>query len=150
MKFGKTLYELRKQAGLSQKELANLLDVAQASINYWEKGQRIPSLEAAKNISTFFNISLDKLTDDMASDIIESAESEPISPEIERLQFFADYLKEMGCNIIVNSKTILGNKETLYTLTYNGKSILLDYDKLIKLSNDTQDYIKFKIEQLFK
>ena len=86
----------------------------------------------------------------MASDIIESAESEPISPEIERLQFFADYLKEMGCNIIVNSKTILGNKETLYTLTYNGKSILLDYDKLIKLSNDTQDYIKFKIEQLFK
>ncbi len=53
MKFGKTLYELRKQAGLSQKELANLLDVAQASINYWEKGQRIPSLEAAKNISTF-------------------------------------------------------------------------------------------------
>ena len=36
MKFGKTLYELRKQAGLSQKELANLLDVAQASINYWE------------------------------------------------------------------------------------------------------------------
>ena len=150
MRFGKTLYQLRKGAGLSQKELADLLGVAQASINYWEKGQRIPSIEAAKSISTFFNISLDKLTSDMASDIVDSAINEVAPPEIERLGLFADYLKEIGCNVIVNSKNIMGDREIKYMLSYNGKNTILTHNKLMNLSEDVRDYIIFKIEQLLK
>ena len=38
MEFGNRLYELRKQKGLSQEELANRLDVTRQTISKWELG----------------------------------------------------------------------------------------------------------------
>lgn len=61
MEFSETLLKLRHQMGLSQKELAEKLDVAQASINYWEKNQRVPSVEAVQKIADFFGVSVDYL-----------------------------------------------------------------------------------------
>lgn len=55
------LAKLRQEFGLSQKELAEQLGVSQASINYWEKGQRTPSVEAAKKLSHFFNTPIPEL-----------------------------------------------------------------------------------------
>ena len=61
MGFAEELYRLRKEAGLSQKELANKIGVAQASINYWEKGQRTPSISMVTLIADYFNVSLENL-----------------------------------------------------------------------------------------
>ena len=55
--------ELRKELGLSQKDFAEKIGVSQSSINYWEKGQRIPSIEAAAKIADFFNITIESLLD---------------------------------------------------------------------------------------
>lgn len=38
MEFGNRLYELRKQKGLSQEELANRLDVTRQTVSKWELG----------------------------------------------------------------------------------------------------------------
>lgn len=38
MEFGNRLYELRKQKGLSQEELANWLDVTRQTVSKWEAG----------------------------------------------------------------------------------------------------------------
>ena len=56
MKFGDRLFELRKQQNLSQKDLAQKIDFSQSSINYWEKGQRTPSIEAVRIIADYFNV----------------------------------------------------------------------------------------------
>lgn len=61
MGFAEELYRLRKEAGLSQKELANKIGVAQASINYWEKGQRTPSISMVTLIADYFQVSLENL-----------------------------------------------------------------------------------------
>ena len=61
MEFSKVLHTLRTKRGLSQKELAQSLEVAQASINYWEKGQRTPSIEAAQKIADYFGVTLNYL-----------------------------------------------------------------------------------------
>lgn len=61
MGFAEELYRLRKEAGLSQKELANKIGVSQASINYWEKGQRTPSISMVTLIADYFNVSLETL-----------------------------------------------------------------------------------------
>lgn len=55
--------ELRMSKGLSQKKLADAIGVAQSSVNYWEKGQRTPSVDAAQKLADYFNISLDELYD---------------------------------------------------------------------------------------
>ncbi len=63
MSFSDKLYELRTSNGISQKDLANGLGVAQSSINYWEKGQRDPSITVVKKIADYFGVSLDYLID---------------------------------------------------------------------------------------
>ena len=58
------LKSIRKKHHLSQKNLADDLGVAQASINYWEKGQRTPSIEAVKSIAEYFHVTVDDLLGD--------------------------------------------------------------------------------------
>lgn len=50
------LIALRKKAKISQKELAEEIDVSQASIGYWERGQRAPSIDAVQKIAKYFNV----------------------------------------------------------------------------------------------
>ena len=61
MGFAEELYRLRKEAGLSQKELAKEIGVAQASINYWEKNQRTPSVSMVTLIADYFHVSIENL-----------------------------------------------------------------------------------------
>lgn len=56
MEFKDRLFELRQKSGLSQKKLADILGVSQASVGYWEKGQRIPSVKAAQKIADYFQV----------------------------------------------------------------------------------------------
>lgn len=63
LNFSEKLYELRKSHKLSQKELAKRIGVSQAAINYWEKGQRTPSIDAAYKIADYFEIEISQLLD---------------------------------------------------------------------------------------
>ncbi len=49
--FGKKLAEQRKQKGLSQKELAKMLNTSHSVIGKYERGEMTPSIEAAKKIA---------------------------------------------------------------------------------------------------
>ena len=61
MEFKDILYSLRTKHHLSQKKLADDLGVAQASVNYWEKGQRTPSIDAVQSIAEYFQITVNDL-----------------------------------------------------------------------------------------
>lgn len=62
--FPNRLLKLRKSHGLSQKKLAQAIGVSQASINYWEKGERTPSVDAVQKIADFFNVQISELLRD--------------------------------------------------------------------------------------
>ena len=61
MEFNEKLQELRKQKGLTQVELAELLYVSRTAISKWESGRGFPNIESLKAISEFFSVSLDEL-----------------------------------------------------------------------------------------
>lgn len=61
MNFNHNLYNLRKQKGLSQEELANCLNVSRQTISKWEVGDSTPDMENLVAISELFEISLDAL-----------------------------------------------------------------------------------------
>mgnify|MGYP004529649647 FL=1 len=56
-----TIRTLREAAGLSQRELAQLLNVSQQSIYKYETGQVLPSIAFLRDISTFFHTTVDYL-----------------------------------------------------------------------------------------
>lgn len=61
MEFNNKLYELRKQKGLSQEELANKLNVSRQTVSKWELGDSTPDMEKLIVLSDLFEISLDEL-----------------------------------------------------------------------------------------
>ena len=58
---GHKLYEIRKQHGLSQENLAERLGVSRQAISKWECGESLPDTDNLITISKIFGISLDEL-----------------------------------------------------------------------------------------
>jgi transcriptional regulator with XRE-family HTH domain len=61
MEFNNRLYQLRKQKGLSQEELANRLNVSRQTVSKWEVGDSTPDMEKLIAMSDLFGVSLDNL-----------------------------------------------------------------------------------------
>lgn len=59
--FTKRLKSLRKEAGLTQKEIADHFKTSPQSYAQWEKGLRSPSKESLEKLAQFFNVSTDYL-----------------------------------------------------------------------------------------
>ena len=67
MSFSEKLKQIRKEQGLSQEELAELLNVSRQAVSKWEQGQGYPEVEKLLLISRRLNISLDALLSDECS-----------------------------------------------------------------------------------
>ncbi len=61
MEFNNRLYQLRKQKGLSQEELASRLNVSRQTVSKWEIGDSAPDMEKLIAMSELFDVSLDYL-----------------------------------------------------------------------------------------
>lgn len=58
---GKRLKELREELGLTQKQLAEKLELNSVTYLHYEKSQREPPLAVLANMAIFFNVSVDYL-----------------------------------------------------------------------------------------
>ncbi|HEM3598272.1 TPA: helix-turn-helix transcriptional regulator [Streptococcus suis] len=61
MKFTERLKTLRKQANLTQKELAEKIGISQPAYGDWERGVKKPTQDNLVKIAKIFNVSLDSL-----------------------------------------------------------------------------------------
>lgn len=61
MNTGKIIADLRESKGWSQSELANRCEVSRVMIGKYERGEAVPSIEAAKKIADALQVSLDYL-----------------------------------------------------------------------------------------
>lgn len=59
--FQKHFSELRAESGLSQAKLGKELGLSAATIGYYENGDRLPDIEIAARIATYFHASVDYL-----------------------------------------------------------------------------------------
>lgn len=61
MEFHEKLQILRKERGMTQEELAELLFVSRTAVSKWESGRGFPNIDSLKAISGFFKVSIDDL-----------------------------------------------------------------------------------------
>ena len=71
MDFGNRLKQLRKQAGLTQAQLAQQLGVTKSLISFYELQERIPSPEILIKLSKTFHVSADYLLGINASESLD-------------------------------------------------------------------------------
>lgn len=64
MTFGEKLKEARKEAGLSQEQLAQKLSVSRSAVAKWESDKGMPDVNNLKTIAQLLDISVDYLLDE--------------------------------------------------------------------------------------
>lgn len=76
MTLGEKLKEARKQAGLSQEQLAEKLGISRSAVAKWETDKGLPDVDNLKALSGLLSVSIDYLLDDgqhMDKSIIKEA-----------------------------------------------------------------------------
>lgn len=68
MALGEKIYNLRKQSGWSQEELAEQCEVSRQSVSKWESGQSVPDLDKILLLSDIFQVSTDYLLKEQTED----------------------------------------------------------------------------------
>lgn len=53
--------ELRLEKGVSQNQMADDMQLSNASISYWENGKQEPTASAVYRLAAYFNVSSDYL-----------------------------------------------------------------------------------------
>lgn len=61
VKVGMRIAEYRREAGLSQEELADKLFVTRQALSKWERGMSIPSIDTLCEISKLFSVSFEEI-----------------------------------------------------------------------------------------
>lgn len=117
MKIGERIFLYRKQAGLSQEELADKLNVTRQSISLWETDQTMPSLDSLVVMAEIFNVGLDELCGTQHTSDTDSARAEenasPASPE------------PHDCLACAKTEYTLGLLKNINTIAYGKRFILL-------------------------
>ena len=59
-----TLAEARNQVGLSQKQVAEHLNISDSAVCQWEKGQTKPKIAHIKILASLYGVTIDELLKD--------------------------------------------------------------------------------------
>lgn len=70
MTIAENLIAYREKKGLSQREIAKILGVANTSYFAWERGTAKPKKENLLKLAAFFDVPLDRLTKDMEQELL--------------------------------------------------------------------------------
>lgn len=136
---------LRKEKGLTQKELADLLHVTSQAVSRWEKGEVEPSVDTISNMAKIFEVTTDE--------IIGGPDKKP-KPEIVT-EVKEKVVVEQGKPVLTiceNCKRPIYESEEIVTQTrHYGRSpsthyICTDCDKKIK-AKQKQDAIDYGVSQ---
>lgn len=107
---GERLSELRKDNGLTQKDLAEILGVSENSISLYERNINTPDDELKVKIANYFNVSLDYLL---------GATDKQIPLNRNETQFI--YAENLPNNAYKEMKTFLDYLQNKYKIWYNKK-----------------------------
>ena len=61
MRLGENIAKLRKQRGLTQEQLAHLLNVSETAVSKWENGNNRPDIQLLPDMADVFQVSIDSL-----------------------------------------------------------------------------------------
>lgn len=70
------LKTLRKEAGLTQEEVAKKLGISRPAYTYWEKGEKKPTPDKLTQIANLFGVSTDYLLNNQQEDAVDLSEVE--------------------------------------------------------------------------
>lgn len=117
MTFGQKLKEIRKRFGLSQEQLAEIMNVSRQAITKWENDSGIPDVSNLQELSKVFGLTVDYLLNDQNQLPALIMQKELDKDKYKnKLSSYAEILKEY-----------YGEPYEIYTLTREKKMNLIEF-----------------------
>lgn len=95
--FSERLRLLRAKMGITQKDVADALGIANSTYSLYEKGAREPNFDILQQLSDFYNVSVDYLLgviDDEPSTIAAHFDGEEFTDEeLKEIKQFVEFVK---------------------------------------------------------
>lgn len=114
MTFGEKIQKLRKEAGLSQEELAYQLDVSRQAISKWERDSGYPETEKIVRMSKIFHVTLDYLLNEEDTPIQEPKAERGIYVSREMADGFLLYQKQKYLKVAIAVGIMVGSLALSY------------------------------------
>lgn len=61
IKVGKLIFDLRKERGMTQKQLADSMNISDKTISKWERGLGCPDISLLRELSEVLNVNIEKI-----------------------------------------------------------------------------------------
>ena len=107
MQFRDKLFQLRKNSGMTQAEMAESLNVSRQAVSKWEMGTAVPDVNNILSISRIFNVSVDYLVNDE----LETEEDSPVvkaAVGISKINYQYILLRVIIAFVVVSTVSIVG------------------------------------------
>ncbi len=117
MKFGKFIQELRKEKNMTQKELAQKLNLTDKAISKWERGIGFPDIAMLKPLAEIFNVSIIELLNGEKENVKEIDLDLRILTILKEKE--SEKKKKVGKVIGISSTIIVILTITLYILIFS-------------------------------
>ena len=149
-KLGAIICELRKKKGLTQKDLAEALNVSDKAVSRWETGNSYPDLDMIFEISKYFNVTFSDL---LKARISEDSEDDGVEKEIinEFNQINKKNAKKVKIILLITLLVVLIlSIVIIFTNTYNRFKVYNVYfDNTTDFVQARNLYIETNIKDLF-
>lgn len=142
-KFHEKLKVLRKEKGLTQKSLSNMLNISKGAYAQWENGKREPNFEKLSMLACIFDVSIDFLL----SKNLEISKETYLKLKEEKKNLFSVRLKELRLQHGFSQEELaekIGIKRNSYSDWENCKC-KPNYEKLEKIA----DFFGVSLDWLF-
>ena len=99
IKVGKNIVEARQKKKISQKELAEKLQISPTRLNYWEKGKAKPDIKMVQQIAAILDVSPSLLLGYDEFDV----KFPNVKNEFNQFETFISYLKSIGYEFLLST-----------------------------------------------
>lgn len=133
MSVGQNIKNAREQIGLSQRALAEKLNVTQAAVSQFENGKNPPKIDTLIKISNALQIDINSLLEDTDSPILRAMKNSDS-------ELYEDYKKHLLSHSIELENIDVELINNFHKLNEAGQRRLLEYlAELIKIREYTKD-----------
>lgn len=116
MTVGENIRRLRKDRGLTQKQLGELCGINEANIRKYESDKQNAKIETIEKISKALGVPIVKIKEDLTwAEHQNTEEMAALSEEVTSLQVFERYLKSLGYSISYEDPDDLDNPDVVLT-----------------------------------
>ena len=156
MYFDEKLFELRAKAGLSQKELAQKLDINELAYDSLETGFKEPSDEELSKIAAFFSVAVDSLKDDEQATNIFSILFENSDMTEADMQEPLAMASALGAKISTQNqsdtpKKLLVKVPVLKNISYEDEEVHFDYANFeLEIATFEKSVVALKLDKTIK